>query len=82
MAGTGDNIACSRIAHGWIECDVYAPWSTSCACCKQLKDTFTPDVASSMLVATVAGREVDCELPIRYQGCQVARADVGSCRSH
>lgn len=65
----GDHIACSRMHTGLIECDVYAPWKTSCACCKQLKDTFTSDVVSSMLVATIDGVEVDCELPVRYQSC-------------
>lgn len=78
----GDHIACSRMHTGLIECDVYAPWRTSCACCKQLKGTFTSDVVSSILVATVDGVEVDCDLPIRYQRCQVGRADIGSSRGH
>ena len=77
-----DHIACSRMHTGLIECDVYAPWRTSCACCKQLKDTFTSDAVSSMLVATVEEVEVDCELPVRYQRCHVGRADIGAWRGH
>jgi hypothetical protein len=82
LLSRGDHIACSRMHTGLVECDVYAPWKTSCACCKQLKDTFTSDVLSSMLEATVDGVEVNCELPARYIRCDAVRADIGSSRGH
>ena len=69
---SGNYISCSRANTRTIECDVYTPWKTSCACCKQLKETFTPDAVSSVLVAAVDGVEVQCELPDRYRKCDVA----------
>lgn len=64
-----DNITCSRMHKGLVECNVYAPWKTSCACCKQLKDSFTSDVLSSVLETPVDEIEVDCGLPTRYMKC-------------
>lgn len=54
---------------GPIECDIYAPWKTSCKCCKQLKDTFTPEAASHVLNGEVYSTKVTCEFVERYRGC-------------
>ena len=69
LLNVDDHISCSRMHTGFVECDVYAPWKTSCVCCKQLKDTFTSEVVSNMLAAAVDGIEINCELPARYQRC-------------
>lgn len=61
-----DHVACSRVHTGLAECEVYAPWGTSCACCKQLANTFTWETVSVALAAAVEEVEIDCELPTRY----------------
>ena len=66
LLNNSDYIAYSRIREDLVECDVYAPYITSCACCKQLKDTFTSDVVSHILAVTLDGVEINCELPELY----------------
>lgn len=65
------HIACARMHTGVVDCDVYAPWRTSCTCCKQLKETFTPEVLSDVLATRVDAVEINCELPIRYRKCKI-----------
>ena len=64
-----DRISCSRKRTDLVECDVYAPFQTSCVCCQQLSDTFTPDTLSTMLNTTIDNVEIDCREPKRYSGC-------------
>ena len=79
-----NNVSCSRMHTDLIECDVYTPWKTSCAVCKQLKETFTPQELSNILIAlniriaqntpnipntSINTIEIDCKLPNRYQNC-------------
>jgi len=80
LLGRDGNVACHRMDAGLVVCDVYAPWKTSCRCCKQLENTFTPEAVSNVLKsAHIFGIQIQCELPARYQRCDVntARADEG-----
>ena len=69
-AGDGDRVTCAREGDRALACTVYAPWKTSCACCSQLADTLTSNVASELLDARVVGVDVDCTLPARYRPCE------------
>lgn len=64
-----------------MECEIYAPWSSSCACCKHLKETFASPkyvgtdavqyfpTAAVLPVNFLVSVEVQCALPKRYHGC-------------
>lgn len=68
-----DGISCSRIHTDLVECDVYAPFQTSCVCCQQLSDTLTPDTLSTLLNTTIYDVEIDCREPKRYSRCTVGK---------
>ena len=70
LLGAGDRVSCAREGDRAIACAVHAPWRTSCACCSQLEDTLTPDVASDLLDARVGRVDVDCALPARHRPCE------------
>ena len=71
LLNDNDDVSCSNTYTKPIECIVYAPRTTSCATCKQLKDTFTSDEVSKMLSTTIHRIKVGCELPERYEKCNV-----------
>lgn len=54
---------------GLVQCDVYSSWEMACRCCKQLKDTFTPEAVSTLLVTGVDAVEVECALAYNYRRC-------------
>jgi hypothetical protein len=70
--GADSQIECSRMYSGVIACDVYAPWKTACACCKQLKDTFTVEnvsVALATPLEDIDNIDISCALPAKYHQC-------------
>jgi len=82
LLGDNDYVRCTGTGKD-VTCDVYAPWHSACACCKQLKETFSLDGASDVPIENYyypasmpppppsTTVEVDCELPKRYRGCDV-----------
>lgn len=61
-----DYIECSRTNIDAIECNVYASWKLSRACCQQLQETFTSYTLHDIIDHEVSNITVDCELPNRY----------------
>ena len=81
LLGDNDDVRCTGTGVD-VTCDVYAPWHSACACCKQLKETFSLAIQSdvptenyyypaSMTPPPATTVEVDCELLKRYRGCGV-----------
>jgi hypothetical protein len=55
-----------------LQCDLYVTWTSSCACCTQLKETFSSKEVETMIDTQVKRVNVECELPNRYQRCEMS----------
>jgi Fe-S cluster biogenesis protein NfuA len=59
-----------------LQCDLYVTWTSSCGCCTQLKETFSSKEIETMIDTQVKRVNVECELPNRYQRCNVSTRTV------